>query len=63
MYVCICHTVTEKDIHQAVKQGVCSMKMLSDSMQVSKQCGCCANHAGKVLEEAMYQNGYGHSHS
>lgn len=57
MYVCICHNVTEKDIHKAVKQGVCSMKMLSECMQVSNQCGCCANHAGKVLEEAIHQTG------
>jgi bacterioferritin-associated ferredoxin len=55
VYVCICHGVTEKDIEQAVKQGVCSMKMLSESMQVSTQCGCCAEQAHQVLEEAMFK--------
>ena len=53
MYVCICHAVTEKDIQGAVKQGVCSMKMLSEFMPVSNQCGCCDDHARKVLEEAI----------
>jgi bacterioferritin-associated ferredoxin len=63
MYVCICHNITEKDIHQAVKQGVSSLKMLSESMQVSKECGCCADHAAKVLDEAMHPPKYPHINS
>jgi bacterioferritin-associated ferredoxin len=53
MYVCICHAVTEKDIQKAVKQGICSMEGLSENMAVSTRCGCCADHAHKVLTEAI----------
>lgn len=53
MYVCICNAVTEKDIHQAVKQGISSLETLSELTSVSLQCGCCKNHASKVLQEAM----------
>jgi bacterioferritin-associated ferredoxin len=56
MYVCICNAVTEKDIHQAVKQGISSLEMLSELTSVSLQCGCCKNHACKVLQEAISNN-------
>lgn len=53
MYVCICNAVTEKDIQRAVKQGVCSMESLSAVVPICTQCGCCADYAGQVLEQAM----------
>lgn len=58
MYVCICHAVTEKDIHKAVKQGICSMKMLSEAMAVSSQCGSCNAYACQVLQEALNTHSY-----
>lgn len=57
MYVCVCNAITEKDIHQAVKQGVCTMEMLSETTSVSRQCGCCESHACKVLEKAVSLSG------
>ena len=53
MYVCICTAITEKDIHKAVGEGVSSIEKLSETTSVSKHCGCCAEHAGKVIEEAL----------
>jgi bacterioferritin-associated ferredoxin len=58
MYICICRGVTEKDIQNAVKQGICSMESLSESMGVSTQCGCCTTHACKALEEAKKEGNY-----
>jgi bacterioferritin-associated ferredoxin len=52
MYICICQGITEKDIQNAVKEGICSMERLSESTGVSTQCGCCADHAHKTLEDA-----------
>jgi bacterioferritin-associated ferredoxin len=63
MYVCICNTVTEKDIQQAVKQGVSSLEMLSENMQVSNDCGCCADHASKVLAAAINEQAYDNSNT
>jgi bacterioferritin-associated ferredoxin len=56
MYVCICNGVTDKDIQNAVKQGISSMKMLSELTSISRQCGCCKTHAHKVLQEAIMIN-------
>lgn len=56
MYICICNAITEKDIHQAVKQGISTMEMLSELTSVSRQCGCCKNHAHQILEEAVSQS-------
>lgn len=53
MYVCICKGITERDIHQAVEQGISSLEKLSEVTAVSKDCGCCADYACKVLQEAM----------
>jgi bacterioferritin-associated ferredoxin len=53
MYVCICNAVTERDIHQAVQQGISSLEQLSEITSVSRACGCCENHASQIIEEAM----------
>ncbi len=53
MYVCICHAVTEKDIQRAAEDGVCSMEMLSKYIEVSAQCGTCADYASEVLQKAI----------
>lgn len=53
MYVCICNAVTERDIHQAVQQGISSVEQLSEVTSVSLVCGCCKSYAGQIIEEAM----------
>jgi bacterioferritin-associated ferredoxin len=53
MYVCICKGITERDIHEAVEQGISSLEKLCEVTSVSKDCGCCADYACKVLQEAM----------
>ncbi len=53
MYVCICKAIKEKDIHQAVKQGVSSFDELSNLTSVSSDCGCCHEYAQEVLQQAM----------
>lgn len=50
MYVCICRGITERDIHQAARQGICSLEQLSEKMGVGEDCGCCSGHAGQLLE-------------
>ena len=53
MYVCICNGVTEGDIRQAVKAGVCSMEGLCSELKVSSCCGRCRDCANKVLDHAL----------
>ncbi|MCV6637315.1 (2Fe-2S)-binding protein, partial [Candidatus Albibeggiatoa sp. nov. NOAA] len=41
MYICICQGVTDKQIHNAVCNGACSMRELRECLGVVKQCGKC----------------------
>ena len=54
MYVCLCHNVTDTDIHQLVRtEGVCSMRELCQQLGVATQCGKCGKCAKVVLREAV----------
>ena len=53
MYVCVCNSVTDSDIRQAVRDGVSDIGQLGERTGCSTGCGCCAELAGAVLEEAM----------
>lgn len=52
MYVCLCKGVTDKQIRQAVDNGVDSMRQLNRCLGVGSQCGKCGKHAKEVLREA-----------
>ncbi len=58
MYVCICQQVTDRDIHQAVAQGACTMRDLREQLGVGTQCGKCAGCARDVLDEALQKRGH-----
>lgn len=53
MYVCICNAITERDIKEAARNGVCSMEALGDRLKVATCCGNCRDCARKVLGEAL----------
>lgn len=52
MFVCICHAVNEKAIHQAVSEGAQSLRDVRKSLNVGSQCGQCVRQAHGVIEEA-----------
>ncbi|ODU07870.1 MAG: (2Fe-2S)-binding protein [Thiobacillus sp. SCN 64-35] len=58
MYVCLCHNVTDSDIHRLVRtEGVCTVRQLGvrqlgEHLGVATQCGKCAKCAKEVLREA-----------
>lgn len=56
MYVCICNSVTDRDILTAVDNGATSLEDLSDTLKVATCCGRCADCARNLLNKA-------HSHS
>lgn len=52
MYVCICHSVTDRDILQAADKGAASLQDLSEELNVATCCGRCADCAKNLLKEA-----------
>ncbi|MFN3716254.1 MAG: (2Fe-2S)-binding protein [Thiobacillus sp.] len=53
MYVCLCHNVTDSDIHRVVREeGVCTVRQLGERLGVATQCGKCGKSAKDVLREA-----------
>lgn len=53
MYVCICHSVTDREIKRAVNRGVDSLPALQTQLKVGSCCGKCRDCARQVLNEAM----------
>jgi bacterioferritin-associated ferredoxin len=53
MYICLCNAVTERDIHAAAELGARSLDELSSALGVATCCGCCAESARGVLEQAL----------
>lgn len=53
MYICICRGVTERDIAQAVEQGLSSPEQLAAAMGVGTDCGCCIHHACQALAKNL----------
>lgn len=52
MYVCVCQAVTERQIHQAARDGARNLKDLRQSLGVTAECGRCAGCARQCLREA-----------
>lgn len=52
MIVCVCNNVSERDIHNAVRGGITTIKGLRDELGVSACCGKCGSCAKKVLKDA-----------
>lgn len=53
MYVCICQSVTDKDIRQAAEDGVRSFAELQACTGCSTCCGCCEPEARRIFNEAV----------
>jgi bacterioferritin-associated ferredoxin len=53
MYVCVCHGISEKRLHQAIEEGVCSFEQLQSCTGVATCCGACEPCARQVLDETL----------
>jgi len=51
MYVCICNSVTDRQIREARDDGACSLEALGRELKVATCCGRCAECAEKILCE------------
>ncbi len=52
MYVCICNSVTDRQIQEAVRQGADTFGKVSSELGVATCCGQCEEHAREVIEDA-----------
>jgi bacterioferritin-associated ferredoxin len=50
MIVCICHRVSDRDIHRAVHEGCRSFDDLQDDLRVATACGACTDCAEKLFD-------------
>lgn len=56
MYVCICHSVTDRQIRRAVDDGARRLRDLRQSLGVAGSCGRCAQCAKELLNERLASN-------
>lgn len=52
MYVCICKSVTDKQIRRAAAGGVDNVYELREELGVASGCGTCADHAQSILDDS-----------
>ncbi len=50
MYVCICNAVTEREVRDCARQGICSVEELASALGVGAGCGRCRDCAAQILE-------------
>jgi bacterioferritin-associated ferredoxin len=53
MYICLCKSVTDHQIRDAVKHGATRMCDLRRELGVATGCGCCAEAAQRELDAAL----------
>ena len=53
MYVCICNSVTDSDIRDAVQGGVRNIRQLGQSTGCGSKCGCCKEMAVEILQQSL----------
>jgi bacterioferritin-associated ferredoxin len=51
VYVCICKSVTDKQIRKAAARGVDNLYELREELGVASGCGSCADMAEAILDE------------
>ena len=52
MYVCLCKSVTDKQIRRAAARGVDNLYELRQNLGVASGCGKCASMAQSILDES-----------
>jgi bacterioferritin-associated ferredoxin len=53
MYVCICNTVTDREIRDALEKGARSLCDVQCSLPVASCCGRCEETARRVVDEYL----------
>jgi bacterioferritin-associated ferredoxin len=53
MYVCICNSVTDRQIRKAVNNGADSLQAIQSQLKVGTCCGKCRDCARRVIADAL----------
>ena len=53
MYVCICHSITDRQIREVVGAGATSLSDVQSHVPVGACCGCCIPTAQQVVDEHL----------
>ena len=56
MFVCVCKSVTDHQIRDAVAEGVTSFASMQSHLSVSTQCGSCACEVKDIIEAKLNQS-------
>jgi bacterioferritin-associated ferredoxin len=57
MIVCLCHRVSDRDIHRAVACGTSCFEALQHQTRVASSCGSCHDCAREVFDQACANAG------
>ena len=53
MFVCLCKSVTDHQIRDAVEEGVTSFDAMQQRLQVSTACGSCSCEVKRVIQAKL----------
>ena len=53
MFVCLCKSVTDHDINDAVENGVTSFAAMQDRLAVSTICGACTCEVKNIIKKKL----------
>jgi len=51
VYVCICHRVEEREVHQCIQSGARTEEAVGDACEAGTGCGTCLDRIAGMLEE------------
>ncbi len=52
MIVCLCHRVSDRDIHREVSAGTQCFEVLQDETRIASSCGSCHDCAREIFDLA-----------
>ncbi len=52
MIVCLCHRISDRDIHREVSAGTQCFEVLQDETRLASSCGSCHDCAREVFDSA-----------
>lgn len=57
MIVCLCHRVSDRDIHANVACGTRCFELLQDETRIASSCGSCHDCAREIFDNACARHG------
>ncbi len=56
MFVCVCHAITDRDIHDAVDAGVDHVDQLEELCGAGSACGTCRYTAQELIDARLMES-------